>query len=176
MNDHILESFHPKKKFESKVLVWIAGSEKGVSKPYVAVTDKCSITAKSYIANCLKPKLLPFLQKHHADGKYVFWPDKASSHYATKTTDFFKAKNVNFVDKAKNPANVPQCRAIEDFWAILAWKVYEGGFIAFDCENLKSRINWALRNLDEKVATRTFASTRKRVRLCARKGPYAVVH
>ena len=41
------------------------------------------------IHDCLVPNLLPFLRKYHPDGKYVFWPDQASSHYAKKVIDWF---------------------------------------------------------------------------------------
>ncbi|CAF5166545.1 unnamed protein product, partial [Rotaria magnacalcarata] len=35
-------------------------------------------------------------------------------------------QNIKFVPKQDNPPNVPQARPIEDFWSILAGKVYEG--------------------------------------------------
>ena len=38
--------------------------------------------SRLYQNECLKKILIPFLQKHLADGQYVFWPDKASLHYA----------------------------------------------------------------------------------------------
>ena len=33
-------------------------------------------------------------------------------------------KKINFVEKEDNPQNVPECRPIKDFWAILKAKVY----------------------------------------------------
>jgi len=32
---------------------------------------------------------------------------------------------INFIEKIENPANLPEGRAIEDFWSILKAKVYE---------------------------------------------------
>ena len=32
-------------------------------------------------------------------------------------------KNINFVKREGNPANVPECRTIEDFWSDLKAKV-----------------------------------------------------
>ena len=53
-------------------------SEKGFSKPWFKPSG-LAINEDVYQNECLKKILIPFLQKHH-----VFWPDKASSHYAKK--------------------------------------------------------------------------------------------
>ena len=39
-------------------------------------------------------------------------------------------ENVNFVPKEITPPNVPQARPIENLWACLAQKVYEGDWEA----------------------------------------------
>ena len=57
----------------------------------------------------LEKILLPFLKEHHAAGKYVFWPVKASSHYAKKTLEYLEQKKIPYVPKERNPTNLPQC-------------------------------------------------------------------
>ena len=48
---------------------------------------------------------------------------------------------INYVLVDLNPPNVPKARPIEDFWGILAQKVYEGGWEAKNKEQLKDRIS-----------------------------------
>lgn len=48
-------------------------------------------------------RLFQFINKHHSDGNYVFWP---SCHYAKLVVDRLREKNINFVEKKDNPACV----------------------------------------------------------------------
>ena len=57
-----------------------------------------------YQEECLEKILLSFLKRHLADEKYVFWPDKASSHYAKKTLKNLDQKKIPYVPKERNPA------------------------------------------------------------------------
>ena len=105
------------------MLVWVCVSEKGISNPIfrqsgVAVNE---IVYKGLI----KDGVLPFINQHHSDGNYKFWPDLESLHYAAKVVEYYRAQKIKFVEKCENPANVPEVRAIEDFWLILKGKVYE---------------------------------------------------
>ena len=52
-----------------------------------------------------------------------------------------------------NPANVPKARPIEDFWANLKAKVYEGDWTAKTLEDLKRRIKYCLSKMDMSVVT-----------------------
>ena len=72
-----------------------------------------------YKNDCIIKRLIPFINKHHSDGNYVFWPDLASSHYARSVTNYLDEKNIRYVTKFDNPACVPELRPIEDFWSIL---------------------------------------------------------
>ena len=80
---------------------------------------------KNLYIECIKHGVIPFIKKHHSDGNYKFWPELASSHYANEVVEFYRAQKFKFVEKIENPANVPEVRAIEDFWSILKVKVYE---------------------------------------------------
>src|SRR5690242_19033186 len=74
--------FKGKEKFPQKVLVWIAISEKGLSKPLIVTSKSFSINQDTYLKKCLKQRLLLFINNHFQNENYIFWPDLASSHYA----------------------------------------------------------------------------------------------
>ena len=85
-------------KFEPQVLVWCALSSQRFSEMYVH-TSKIAINKNIYINECLKKRLIPFINEYHSDDNYVFWPDLASSHYAKNTIEWFKSNNVSYVQK-----------------------------------------------------------------------------
>jgi hypothetical protein len=70
---------------------------------------------------------MSFLRKYHLDGKFFFWPDKASSYYTKGTLNFLRENNIPFVEKIDNLINLPQCRPIEDFFGQLSPIVYKDG-------------------------------------------------
>ena len=70
--------FKSKQKFEPKILVWLSLSSKGISTPFIGTTKGPAVDTDVYTRKCL-PKLLKFIEKHHLDDKYIFWPDLASS-------------------------------------------------------------------------------------------------
>ena len=78
-----------------------------------------AVNQEIYIKNCIKKKLIPFIDKYHSHGAYVFWPDLASSHYAKIIIAHLNKKKVHFVEKADKPSHFPECRPIENFWSIL---------------------------------------------------------
>ena len=83
---------------------------------------------------------MPFIEKHHSDGQYLFWPDLATSHYAKNVVNYFEEKTVNIVAKEDNYPNVPECRPVEHFWGILKGFVYKNNWQAKDLNQLRSRI------------------------------------
>ena len=54
-----------KEKFPSKVLVWVAISNAGISTQLILKTKSCSIKSELYIKEWLMKRLLPFLHKHY---------------------------------------------------------------------------------------------------------------
>lgn len=163
------------KKYEKKLMLYIVISEKGVSKPWFK-DGGLAINQIIYQEECLSKILIPFLRDHHSDGNFVFWPDKASSHYAKKTQDFLKAKEIPFVPKDRNPTNLPQCRPIEDFFGILKSLVYKNNWRAKNFEQLKKRIRLCLKKIDTKSIQEACRGIRTKLRLVADHGPYSVVH
>lgn len=83
----------------------------------------------------------------------IFWPDLASSHYAESVMDFMIEKRINFVEKYENPANVPEVRPIEQFWAILKARVYDGGWRANNLPELRKRIRKCIKKVDTNQLT-----------------------
>ena len=165
--------FQQKSKFEPKVLMWIAISEKGISQPYFQESST-AITSETYINKCLRPRLIPYLKRNYNQDDYVFWPDLASAHYSKTTTDFLNANLVNFVEKHDNPPNVPQARPIENFWALLSSRVYKHGWRANSKPQLIRRIKKMLKEVTENELQGLFKDLRGKLRKISDKGPYSV--
>ncbi|KAL4465543.1 hypothetical protein ABPG72_013992 [Tetrahymena utriculariae] len=149
-------------KFESKILVWICFSNEGLSQPYF-IESGLAINQQIYLKECIQKILLPLLQKYHSDGNYVFWPDLASSHYANSVTKFLNEKQIQFVQKQENPANVPECRPIEDFWSILKGLVYQKNWQALSLEKLEIRIKNCIKKIDINLVKNLANSVSKRL-------------
>ena len=54
-----------KNKYPQKILMWLAISNRGMSIPYFRQSKSVAINTEMYINECLQPRLLPFIQKHH---------------------------------------------------------------------------------------------------------------
>jgi len=165
-----------KKKFEPKVMLWLAISPRGITRPVLTSGRSMAVNSSTYITRCLNPCLVPFLQEKYPNGDYVFWPDKASSHYSAKTISFLESKGVNFVPKDINPTEVPQCRPIEDFFGVLARYVYARNWIAKDTEALKRRIRNCIKKIPEQTVQATSRAVRKRLLRAYRCGILSVCH
>ena len=85
--------YRPIGKFPRKLLVWIAISPKGVSKPTIRPSST-NVSAHVYITKCLSSKLKPFIEANYPRGGYVFWPDLASAHYARATCQFLEEAGI----------------------------------------------------------------------------------
>lgn len=150
-----------REKYPSKLLVWIAISPKGIAKP-IFRRSGLAINAESYL-EILKSSLVPFIKEHYSSGGYVFWPDLATSHYATNVQLYLKNQSIPCVLKSINPANVPKARPIEDFWGDLKEKVYKGDWKAKNLDELKERILSVLRKMEMKDVQKHIESTKKRL-------------
>ena len=70
-----LVKFVTKQKFEAKVLVWIAIGPKGLSRPLIRKSG-FSINAQTYLDECIRKRLIPYIHSNYAEGSYVFWLSK----------------------------------------------------------------------------------------------------
>ena len=107
--------------------------------------------------------MVPFIHEHHSKSNYVFWPDLASSHYAETVLDFMIENRINHVDKVDNPANLPECRPIEDFWSILKGKVYANNWMAKDIPSLRDRIRKKLKEIEPATIQSLMEGVRSRI-------------
>ena len=164
-----------KMKFEPKVMLYIVISEKGISKPYIHKT-RLAIDQNLYKDQCINKVLLPFLSKYHSDGKFVFWPDKASAHYAASVREFLSSRNIEYVPKQNNPTNLPQCRPIEDFFGQLSAKVYAKGWRATTLDQLERKVRKCVKEVDLERVQRSCGHIKAKLRVCGINGPYELVH
>ena len=88
--------YKKKRKYEPKVLVWIAISDDPMSKTYIH-EFRGAINVNVYINKCLRPNLVPFIKEHYNDDNHIFWPDLAKAHYAEVTTRYLESQNIKFV-------------------------------------------------------------------------------
>ena len=108
--------FVGEEKYPTKVLIWIAISARGISKPLIRPSKSKAINSDIYINECLAKRLLPFIYEHHPDDfNYIYWSDLTQAHFS-KSTVAWMDQNVNYVPKPLNPPNVTQTRPIENFW------------------------------------------------------------
>ena len=161
--------YKPKTKFPKKVLVWLAISDAGISDALVIRRSSVSIDQHSYLREFIKKSLMKFINEHHSDGHYIF--RLASCNYAKKVVDWMDAAGIKYVPKTANQPNCPQARPIENFWSILASKVYSDGWTAKTYLQLIRRINFCLRNIDSQLVKRLMASVRSKVRQLYTNGP-----
>jgi len=167
--------YYGKKKYENMLMLWIAISPKGISQPYF-IPFRTAMTQHVYKNRCLKKILVPFLRQHYPEGDYLFWPDKASSHYANSVKQYLLYENVNFVERHRNPTNLPQARPIEDFFGYLDSLVYAKRWSAKNLEQLKNRVKYCLKKVDPDIVRREMEGVRAKLRLCAENGPHFICH
>jgi hypothetical protein len=159
--DHL--QFADTKKFEEKLMIWLAISEEGISQPFFKPSG-IAVNKEVYSSECIERRLVPFIEEFHDDGHYLFWPDLASSHYAHLTMDTFEKNNVAVVTKDCNPPVVPQLRPIEDFWGILKNAVYKNGWRANTHRQLKQRIKKCISEIDQEVVTSMMKNVTQRLK------------
>ena len=152
--------FKSTQKFEPKILVWIAISESGISTPFFAEQQQ-AVTQTTYLNECIKARLMPFIEKYHHKEKVLLWPDLARSHYGLKVMEYLSQNGIHFVPQQKNPQNCSQARHVETLWSILEQMVYAGAWQAKNINQLKKRIMKKLNELDIKVVQSMFLDIRK---------------
>ena len=166
--------FRKKKEFEPKIIVWMAMSSRGVSDMYVH-KRKQAICQDTYLNQCINKRFLPFIDKYHQNGNYLFWPDLASAHYSKSVQERLNEKNVPFVIRKDNPPNAPQARPIKTVWTLLERKVYENNWEAKNLDMLARRIKQKPKELDLKMLQGMVDGARRKFRAMWREGLYSVL-
>ena len=168
--------FQKKKKFEEKVMIWMAILSKGVSKVYVH-QSKQAIRQGTYINQCIKKRQIPFIKQFHQDENYLFWPDLANAHYGNTTEEILQKNNIPYVSRQKNPPNVPQAQArpIEIVWTLLERNVLEDNWEAKNLACLIRRVKQNTKELDQKLLQHMIEGVRRKPRAMWRDRLYSVL-
>lgn len=63
--------FKKRMKYEQQLLVWMKVSSKGISSIYIH-RSKLAIRQELYLNECIRKRLLPFINKHHQNDDILF--------------------------------------------------------------------------------------------------------
>ena len=99
-------------------MIWLAISERGHSDVYVKPSG-LAINSRVYIDECIRARLVPFINQLHKDDEILFWPDLASSHYSIATRACYKELGINFVPKEMNSPTSPNYGLLKIFGEFL---------------------------------------------------------
>ena len=95
-------------------MLWGAVSKKVENRVYLV--EKGETTNKERYQSNVNSHVLPFIDAQCGCRDYcTFWPDLASSHYATGVQTWLPSENIDFVKRENNPPNCPQLGPIENF-------------------------------------------------------------
>ena len=103
--------------------MWLAISNRGMSIPYFRPSKSVAVNTKIYINECLQPRLLQFIHKHHSDFNFQIVYDLTGTHFSIEKIAYMK-ENFPFGANTTIPLNVPQSRQKENLWDIFAQKIY----------------------------------------------------
>ena len=127
------------------------------------IIQQLLLSRKTYLHDCIRKRLLPFINHHHKNDNILFWPDLASSHYSKQGQEFLQTNNIKFVERQQNPPNVPQARPIETIWSLIEQKVYEGTWQAKNFEQLSRRVILKAKQLDQDLVTSMILDVRRKL-------------
>ena len=122
-------------------------------------------------------KTYSYIKANFKKDDYIFWPDRATAHYARSVTEELDKERIMYVKKHENPPNVPQCRVIEDFFGLLADRVYHNNWVAATTHELQLKIEQCINILKTDNIVRALGgSTKKRLRKAYVEGVYNACH
>ncbi len=76
-------------------MVWQAIDENGkVSDPYII---EGTLNGSSYLKECLKKRLLPFIDKYHKREDVLFWAYMSRVHCTNEVTDWLTSTGIDFL-------------------------------------------------------------------------------
>jgi len=134
-----------KSKFPKRFMVWQAICTCGF-RSAVFVTEG-TINGEIYVKECLQKRLLPLIRKHSTPA--FFWPDLASCHYSKVAKEWFESNAVNLVPRECNPANCPELRPIERYWALIKRELKEMNVEAANIKDFREKWRIASKKIKE---------------------------
>ena len=111
----------------------------------------------------LLKKPVAIFKKNYPHGRFIFWSDLASSHYAQLTLQWIKSQKIPIIPKSMSPTNSPEIRPIELFWVNLKAKVYSGGWETNDEKKLIKRIKKCAKSFPKKYFITLFKNFRNKI-------------
>lgn len=163
----------PVRKFCPKLMVWQALSMRGRSQLYV-VPSGMNVNKELYLKECIKKRLIPFINKAYPNGDAIFWPDKASAHYADVVMDHLQSVGVKVVKKDDNPTNLPQARPVERYWAEIDRRLSVLKKRAENLKELSDQVKKVAKNIPESYVQDLMSSVRTKLRRISDSGVYSV--
>ena len=82
--------FRCRTKFEPKILVWMAVSQQGMSRVYIHRSNG-AINTETYLNECIRKRLVSFIDEFHSNDSILLWPDPATAHYAQAVQTIMKS-------------------------------------------------------------------------------------
>lgn len=162
-----------KTKFFKKIMVWQCIAEGGKVSDTFFVDG--TLKADRYLEECIKKRLLPFIDANFKRSEVLFWPDLARIHYAHKVTDFLIAEGIPFVPFKKNAPNVPQARPIELYWAHCKAAYRRTTTTPQDLDAFKAQWEAVSGAVAKRSGAALMSNVRAKIRAIGRRGVYALL-
>ena len=83
---------------------------------------------------------------------------------------------IKFVQKENNPPAIPQCRPIEQLWAIIKAKVYANGWEANNVNDLEARIRKVIKNILNETYANLMRNVKLKIRRASSNGVLSVIN
>lgn len=170
----IQHKIKPKLKFFKKFMVWQAIDIDGnVSEPFIFYG---TMDAETYLEECLKKRLLPFIHKHHRPEQVLFWPDMATSHYARSVVSWLRDQDFGFVERNENTPNFPQGRGIELFWGLIKREYAKRTQVTKSLTSFKRIYTNISQSVAQKSGKNLMQGTKRKLRLARDEGPLSLLN
>jgi hypothetical protein len=134
--------------------------------PYFRPFKSLAVNTEFYINECLQPRLLPFIHKHHTELNFQFVHDLAGALSSKETIALMK-ENVPFFDNTAIHLNDPQARPKENLRGILVQEIYEGRWKATTQQELINRIQSQLKKFDSNFLQSLLGGVKRKLRAIA---------
>ncbi|EFO89454.1 hypothetical protein CRE_19968 [Caenorhabditis remanei] len=137
------------------VMVWAAIASTGRIK-------LCFVSKKMNGADyriVLRRGLMPFWRRNR-NGNFIFQQDGAPIHRARKTTEWLTRRNIPILEW---PSCSPDINPIENVWAFMVRKIYEGNKTYRSVDDLKPAIIAAWREVDQQLIDNLYLSMDSRI-------------
>ena len=119
----------------------------GVS-DYFIWENSMAINGELYGNECITKRLIPFIENSNMKDQCLFWPDKASSHYAKSVKKILETAQIQLLPYHINPTNTPQLRPIERAHALLKRAIFADNFQPKNVGQLRKRVEDVMKKSD----------------------------